>query len=235
MKTIKMQLIEAVNMPDAPLPLRAARVTWENLTILLCADLLLGLACLPPVLTWLAGWQLLAPWVATLTLGPAWAATCALADRLTSEEAATWSDLLRAGQQHWWTAVRVSAMPALGATLLLGTWSILHAYPHTGWLYLPLFLDGCVAMLIFLACLAAFPLSITRGLRGLNLWKVALALTALRPGASLALAALLGGISFVLLYFQAGWLFVLYAPLAVYLVMLTDQTCKAVMEHETSV
>lgn len=222
-------------MPDAPLPLRAARLFWENLTVFLCADLMLVLACLPPVLAWLAGWQLLAPWIATLTLGPAWAATCALADRLTSGEAATWFDLLRAGRQHWWTAVRVSAVPALSTTLLLGTWSILLAYPHTGWLYLPLFLDGCLAVLIFLASFSAFPLSVTRGLCSLNLWKVALALAVLRPGASLGLATLLGGVSCALLYFQAGWLFVLYAPLAVCLVMLTAQTCKAVIEHETLV
>jgi hypothetical protein len=66
MKSMKRQFIEAVNMPDAPLPLRAARLFWENLTVFLCADLMLAwLAfrlCWPGWLagnSWLPGSQLL--------------------------------------------------------------------------------------------------------------------------------------------------------------------------------
>lgn len=235
MKTMKMQFAEALSASDAPLPLRVARLTWENLPLLLCADLLLCVALIPVALSWIMGLQLLAPWIAALTLGPAWAATCAVANRLVCGETATWRDLLGAGKRHWRAAVGVSLVPALVATLLLGTWSILATNPRVAWLYAPFFVDGCLATLVVLASLSAFSLSVTRGLRGLTLWKVSLAMTTLRPVRTLGILACFLLLALVLFVLNAGLLPLLCAPLAVCLAASTHQTCDSLLGHEAQV
>ncbi len=233
MKTMRMQLAEVISAPDAPLPVCVVRLTWEHLPVLLCADMLLCAALVPVALAWLLGLPLLAPWIAALTVGPAWAATSAIAARLVRGETATWRDLLSMGKRHWRAAVGVSLVPALVCTLLLGTWSILAANPRMTWLYVPFFVDGCAVTLVLLASLSAFPLSVTRGLRGLSLWKVALAVTMVRPARLFAILALFLLLALVLLLFNAGLLPLLCAPLAMALAALNNQTCEALTGRET--
>jgi uncharacterized membrane protein YesL len=235
MKTMKMQFAEAISAPDAPLPIHVARLIWENLPVLLCADLLLCVTLVPVALVWLLGLPLLAPWIAALTLGPAWAVTSALANRLVRGETATWRDLLPMGKRHWRAAVGISLVPALVCTLLLGTWSILATNPRMTWLYVPFFVDGCATTLVLLASLSAFSLSVTRGLRGLKLWKVALAVTMVRPVRLFGMLALFLLLALALLLFNAGLLPLLCAPLAVSLAALTNQTCEALTGRETQV
>jgi uncharacterized membrane protein YesL len=235
MKTMKIQFAETISAPGAPLPVRVTRLIWEHLLVLLYADVLLCAALVPAVLIWLMGLPLLAPWVAALTLGPAWAATSAIANSLVRDETATWRDLLLAGKHHWRAAVGVSLVPALVCTLLLGTWSILVANPRMTWLYAPFFVDGCVVTLVLLASLSAFPLSVTCELRGLRLWKVAFAVTMLRPLRLLGVLALFLLLALALLLFNAGLLPLLCAPLAVFLAALTNQTCESLTAHETQV
>jgi hypothetical protein len=203
--------------------------------VLLCADLLLCVALVPAALVWLMGLPLLAPWIAALTLGPACAATSAIANSLVRGETATWRDLLIAGKRHWRAAVGVSLVPALVATLLLGTWSILAAHPRMTWLYMSFFVDGCIATLVLLASPSAFSLSVVRGLRGLRLWKIALAVTMLRPLRMLGVLALFLLLVLGLLLFNAGLLPLLCAPLAVSLAALTNQTCESLAGRETQV
>lgn len=229
MKTMKMQFVEAVSAPDAPLPLRVAKLTWQHLPVILCADLWCCMALVPAALTWLLGWPLLSPWLAALTLGPAWAATCAVADSLVRGEEASWRDLLVSSKRYWRSAAGISLLPALSAMLLLGTWSILAAHPGMTWLYLPLCVDGCVATLFLLAGLSAFPLHVTRGLRGLRLWKTALALTTLRAGRMVGTLALFLFLALALLLLNAGLLPLLCAPLAMCLAAFTRQACEVLL------
>jgi uncharacterized membrane protein YesL len=235
MKTMKGQYMETWSTPDAPWPARVLRLIWEHMSLLLCADLLLCLALVPPALAWLIGWPLLAPWVAALTLGPTWAACVLVAQRLVSGETATWRDLCEAGRRHWRAAVGVSLVPALLVTLLLGTWSILAAHPRMIWLYLPLFVDGCMVTLALLASFAAFSLRVERGLRGLTLWKVALAITALRPARLVLVLAFFFVLALLLGYLSAGLLPLLGAPLAVCLAAIMQQTSLSLRQRETLV
>jgi len=232
MKTMRVQFAETLNAPDAPLLLRVAKLVWDHLPLCLGADLALCLAAVPAVAVWLLGLSLLAPWVAALTLGPVWMATSALALSLVTGESVTWRSWCKVLTGQWRATVSLSAVPALVATIFIGTWQILVAHPHLTWLYLPLFADGCAATFVVLASLSAFSVSTSRGLRGWTLWKVSLAVTTLRPGKMLGTLALFLGLGVLLTICNAGLLPVLFAPLAVCLAALTNQTCAGLMEHE---
>jgi uncharacterized membrane protein YesL len=225
MKTMRMQFAETLNAPDAPLLLRVAKLVWDHLPLFLGADLALCIAAVPAVAVWMLGLSVVAPWVAALTLGPVWMATSAVAQSLVTGESVTWRSWFKALKVHWRAAVSLSAVPALVATIFIGTWQILVADPHLTWLYLPLFVDGCVATFVLLACLSAFSLTVSRGLRGWTLWKVSLAVTTLRPGKMVGIMVLFLGLGLLLTICNAGLLPLLFAPLAVALAALTNQTC----------
>lgn len=235
MKTMKMQLAETLNASHTPLPLQVVRVVWEHLPLILFADLALCLAVLPAAAVWIVGLPILAPTVAALTLGPVWAATSAIANSFVAGETVAWGDFLIAIRRHWRAAVGLSVVPALIATLFMGTWRILASHPHMSWLYLPLFVDGCTATLVVLASLSAFSLATSRSLSGWTLWKVSLAITTLRLGRSLGILALFTVLGLFLLVFNAGLVPLLFAPLAVCLAALTRQTSESLAIPKKSV
>lgn len=229
---MKMHLLEEISAPTAPLLVRACALIWQHLLLILCADVLLLLAALPVFAVWLLGLSVPAIWIAALTLGPVWAGISACANRLVDGEELSARALFGETRRHWRAGVAISALPALVATLLLGTLSILAAYPRMSWLYLPLLIDVCLAILVGLACLSAYPLVVARQLRGWRLWKVALAVTMLRPANLLATLALFVGAGLVLFWFNAGLLPLLCAPLAVCLAFRTEQICQEVVAKE---
>ncbi|HEX4208256.1 MAG TPA: hypothetical protein VHZ51_29440 [Ktedonobacteraceae bacterium] len=233
---MNLQLAEALNAPDAPLFVRVSRIVWEHLPLLLFADLTLCLAALPSAVVWLGGFTLLVPWVAALTLGPVWTGVSAIANSLVSGEEVSWCNLLRAIGHHWRSAIATCAVPALVAALFIGTWQILAAHPHMTWLYLPLFIDGCVGTCVWLACLSAFSVMTTRTLHGWTLWKVSLALTRLRLGRMLGILAVFVVLGLLLFVFNAaGCIPLLFAPLAVCLAAQTQQTCELLLDREAKI
>lgn len=234
---MKTQFVRALNASDAPLLLRVGKIFWEHLPLLLLADLALGLALVPPVIAALIGLELLAPWIAALTLGPVWLATCVLALNLLSKQpgSGSWRNFLRSISGCWRSAVSLSAGPALLATLLLGTLHILTVYPQMRWLQMSLFADICGATLVALAACSAFPLRATRTLRGWSLWKISLAVSVLGLGRLLGVLGLFAALGLLLFVFNAGLLPLLSAPLALCLVALTQQTWNSLSESERNV
>src|SRR5712672_1156300 len=140
---MKMQFVDTAPLADTPFLVRAAVLIWEHLALLIFADLLLYLATMPAIVTWVLGFPLLTPWAMVLTLGPTWFGVSASANRLVAGEEVTWRDLLTAIRQYWFLGICISAVPAAIASMFIGTYAILETYPHASWLYLPSFIDGC--------------------------------------------------------------------------------------------
>lgn len=230
---MNMRLLEEMGAPSAPLVCRTFVLVWQYLPFVLFADLVFCLAALPVLTVWLLGLTLPAVWVAVFTLGPVWAAISASANRLVNGEEVSWRGLFKETLHHWRTGVAISVVPALVTTLLFGTWGILAAYPRMNWLYLPLLVDGCLAAFVVLACLSAYALATSRALRGWQLWKVALAVTLLRPGGLLGLLALFVGAGLLLAWYNAGLLPLLCTPFAVGLAIKSKQVCLDVLARET--
>jgi uncharacterized membrane protein YesL len=209
----------------SPLSIRVAKLLWEHMTLLLFASALLYLALLPLLAAWLFGLPLLIPWLASLTIGPLWQGISLAARALLKGEAVSWRTLLTLISRNWWRAVRIGIVPALLMSILLATYTMLQAYPHEHWLYVPLFCDGCLSTLALLASLTAFALPADH-LRGWNRWKVALAVTRLQMAKQLALLLLfiVAG-ALLTLIVNASLLPLLCVPLVVYMEALTGQTC----------
>jgi hypothetical protein len=211
---MKMPSLEELSAPSAPLLFRTWILIWQHLPLVVFADAVLFLAALPALAVWLLGLTVPAIWVAALTLGPVWAGMSACTNRLMRGEEVSWHALLKETGHHWRTGVAISAVPALVVTLLFGTWDVLATYPRMNWLYLPLFVDGCMATCVALACLSVFALATSCPLRGWRLWKVALAVTTQRPADLLGTLALFMGAGLLLVWFNVGLLSLLCAPFA---------------------
>jgi hypothetical protein len=232
---MKMQFANTTQRANAPFLVRAVVLIWEHMALLIFADLLLYLAVLPVIVAWLIGFQLLAPWVAVLTLGPTWIGVSASAQRLVAGEEVSWRALLMAIRQHWSLGIRISAVPALMASVFMGTFAILAVYSHASWLYLPLFIDGCITTLGVLVSLTAFSLALSHRLRGWTLWKVSLAVTRLQLGKLLGMLILFGVLGALVVMLNFGLLPFLCAPLAICLAVLTQQTCESLPDSKESV
>ena len=205
---------------------------WQHLPLVLFADVVLCLSVLPALAVWLLGLTVPAIWVAALTLGPVWMGINACANRLLCGEDISWRELLKEVGHQWRTGVAISMVPAFVATLALGTWSILAAHPQLSWLYVPLFIDGCVATFVVLACLTVFALATSCSLRGWQLWKVALAVTTLRPGTLLGTLAIFVGLGLLLVLVNVGLLPLLCAPCAICLAARTRQIRMDIQTNE---
>ncbi|HEY0753766.1 MAG TPA: hypothetical protein VGD98_07380 [Ktedonobacteraceae bacterium] len=231
---MKMRIVETLHEPDAPLPLRALWFLWEHLSLLLFMDLMLCLAASPLAIFWLIGSPLLALWATVPLLGPAWAATNALGTTLARGDVANWRDFLRAYVRYWKPATGLSALLAGGLTVFGGTWSVLISYPHMTWLYLPLFVDGCVVTLVLLICLTGFALLSSHSVQGRTLWRVSLAITRLQLGKVLGILALFLAVGTLLWVLNATLLPLLSAPLGVFLAAVTQRTVASLPEQKNT-
>ncbi len=224
---MNMQLSEKMNTSNASPLLHIVLLIWNQIPLLLMMDVMLGLSLIPAGVVWVVGFPLFAPVVAALTLGPIWTAVSAVANRLVRDESVSWRDFICAISQYWRTAIAVSLVPAAIATIFLATWLMLRAIPSTSWLYVPLFVDGCVGTFIFLASLSAFALVTSRPLHGWRLWKVSLALTILQPAKMLGTLALFVLLGLLLVALNSALLLqLLFAPFAVCLSLLIRQACE---------
>jgi uncharacterized membrane protein YesL len=198
------------------LPLRVAETAWSNLPLLLLMDAVLFVGAVPMIVLFAGGVFLLAPLAGALFLGPLWAGTVAATDLMVRDEAVSARDFLRAVRDHAGRGVAISTVPAAVATAALGALAVLETRPQALWVIAPLFVEGSLMVLVFLACFSAFSLATTGGLRGWTLWRASLELAAGNPLLTLGTVALL-----VLLGFLVSWLpgmlVVLPALLAVHL------------------
>lgn len=211
------------------LPARVGEAIWSNLPLLLVMDGALFVAALPAAALFFFGGSLLAPLAAALALGPVWAGSVASADRMIRDEAVHVRDFAESVRQYAWRGISVSLVPAVVATAALGTLAILESTGER-WLLAPLFADGSVSILVFLAGFSVFSLATTGGLRGWALWRASLEVAAADPMATLGSVAILILLGF-LVSVVPGILPVLPAPLAVYLSAATWATIERERER----
>jgi len=198
------------------LPVWVGKTIWSNLPLLLAMDAVLFVGAVPAVTLFFGGSFLLAPLVGALTLGPLWAGTVASTDRMIRDEIVSLRTFAKMVRYHAGRGVRVSVIPAIVITAILGTLAILEARPDVRWLFIPLFVDASVLILVLLAGFSAVSLVTTGGLKGWTLWRTSLQVVAADPMITLGTMALL--VLLGLLVSQVpGLLLLLPAPLAVHL------------------
>lgn len=228
---MKMQFSQAMQSYGIPKPLRLLKVMIDHLPFFLLADIGLGLAALPAFLAWIAGMPILALWLAVIAVAPVWAWTSARANTLVHGQAMNWSVNLRTALRSWYAAVCIGCIPALIATIFIVTWRIVGLYHQAIWLYVPLFVDGCIATLILLAALSAFSLAASHALRGWKLWRTALAVSRLRLGKLFCILLVFSTLLWICIVFNASLVTLLSAPLALYLSSVTQQTCTSLQDQ----
>jgi uncharacterized membrane protein YesL len=206
----------AVKRNTEHLPIQVGKTIWSNLALLLAIDAVLFVVAIPMVALFFGGGSLLAALAGALTLGPFWAGTVASTDRMIRDEVVSLRVFVKNVRCYAGRGVMVSLVPAIVVTTILGTLAILEARPDEWWLFVPLFVDGSVLTLLFLATFSVFSLATTGRLKGWALWRASLEVVVANPMIALGTMALL-----VLLWFLVsllpGLLPVLPAPLAVYL------------------
>jgi hypothetical protein len=166
---------------SSPLPWTIINYAWRHLPLLVAIDVLLVLAAVPAAVMLVTGHAVLAPLVAALFVGPIWAGTIATTDRLFNHNETTLRMLLLNIGQHAWTGITVSFAPAAIVAMTIGTLGLLVETRGQAWLLPSLFVDGCAITLVVLAQPSLFSLATGRRLRGLALWKTALALAVAQP------------------------------------------------------
>jgi uncharacterized membrane protein YesL len=198
------------------LPVWVGKAVWSNLPLLLAMDAVLFVGAVPAVALFFGGSFVLAPLVGILTLGPLWAGTIASTDCMIRDEAVSLRTFANKVRRHAGHGVKVSVIPAIVITTILGTLVILEARPDAQWIFIPLLVDASVLILVLLAGLSAFSLVTTGGLKGLTLWRTSIQVVAADPMTTLGTVAVL-----VILALLAsripGLLLLLPAPLAIYL------------------
>lgn len=212
-------------------PIWVGRTIWDNLFLLLVMDAVLFVGAVPAISLFFTGGFLLAPLLAALTLGPLWAGTIAVTDRLIQDEAVSlrkFAQNVRCYARH---GITVSMIPALVVTAPLATLTILQARPNEQWLFIPLFVSSTVSTLVFLAGFSVFSLATTGNLRGRALWRVSIALVVANPVITLGTVGIFVVVGF-LVSWVPGLLPLLPALLAVYLSAYTWGTISRWKEEE---
>jgi uncharacterized membrane protein YesL len=198
------------------LPVWVGKTIWSNLPLLLAMDAVIFIGAVPAVALFFGGGFLLAPLVGALTLGPLWAGTVASTDRMIRDEAVSLRTFAKKVRSHAARGVRVSLIPAIVITAILGTLAILETRPDARWLFIPLFVDASVLILVLLAGFSAFSLVTTGGLKGWTLWRTSFQVVAANPMTTLGTMALLVLLG-LLVSRVPGLLLLLPAPFAVHL------------------
>jgi uncharacterized membrane protein YesL len=165
---------------------------WHHTPLLVVMNAALALALLPALLVLLGGAVLAAPFVAALTLGPAWAATVSVTDRIVVDEPVSVAVFGRMLRRHAGEGVRTAAVPAVACASVM-TSSSLMGEPPVAWLWTACMLVALAAAVgVVLALPFAFSLATTAGLRGGRVWLTALLVAGFRPARTLATFALVG-------------------------------------------
>ena len=232
---MKMHLSHSFEAYELPQPLRLMKMMFDHLPFILLADIALCMAALPAVLAWIGGMPVLTLWLAVIMVAPVWAWTSTASNTLLRGQSVRWRVSLPVMLRGWYAAVRIGCIPALIATIFIVTWRIIGLYHQAMWLYLPLFIDGCIATLVLLASLSAFSLAASHFLRGWRLWKTALAISRLQLGKLFAILIIFLILAWLCLVFNASLISLLGAPLAFCLASVTQQTCTSLQNQAKDV
>ena len=171
---------------------------WHHTPVLLAINALLAVAMLPPLLLLLGGAVLVAPLGAAVTLGPAWAATIAVTDRIVVGAPASLGVLARSLCDQWRIGCRLALVPAVVcASVLSGADLASGASLWAGSLVAALI----AAVAVALALPFVFSVAVTGEHRGVRAWRTALLVAGFRPVRTLSVLtviALAGVLAYLL-------------------------------------
>jgi hypothetical protein len=174
---------------------------WHHAPLLIAMNAALALALLPPVLLLLGGAVLAAPFAAAVTLGPTWAATVAVTDRMVVGAPVSAGVLVRMLREQWRPGLRIALVPAVVCASVASA-ADLAVGPSGGSLWIGSLAVALVAAVgVALALPFVFSLAATAELRGIRAWRTALLVAGFRPAQTLsvlALIALAGALAYLL-------------------------------------
>lgn len=177
--------------------IHVGRTLWDNVPAWCLASVLMLIAAAPALflatgISWVIGWPVL-----LLCAGPVWAGIVATGARLLDGDACTLPTMLGLIRQHAWTGIRISMVPAIVGTILLGSFHLMGQNPDAGWIVIPLFLDLGVAIVVGTSLVTIHTLAIERRLHGAELWLGSAIVTISRPVPVLGTLTLVGLVTWV--------------------------------------
>jgi hypothetical protein len=202
---------------------RLGRIVWSELPLMAAINLLLGLGGAAVAATAVSV-VLLAPLVAAFLLGPVWLGAVATCDRLLAGETPGIGDFFAEVRRRARTGIALAVVPAVVATVLLGSLALLHAADGARWMLIPIAVDVLVLAILGCGCITVFPLAVATELRGRERWIVGLALAGRRLTATLGIAAAVILLALAARYAGPFFALVALAPLC----LLTTATVRSV-------
>ena len=210
----------------------ALRGVWPSLPALLVASAAICLAAVVPIVV-APGINPVAVLVAALACGPLLPALAAVANETTTDGHGTirtwWTTVL----SYWRFGLTTSLVPAVAAALLLVALEVWRATGSAA--VVPSFVaSGIVTLVAVLGVTAAIPLGTSiPDLRGLQLWRTAVSIVAVRPARFVAVASAAGFGLWAATEASASVLLLVPAPTAIVAVTATWTTVASV-ERTTS-
>lgn len=179
-------LREADKRPLIPDPWK---LIWSELPLMMVISLLVTLAS-AVIAVLVVTVAVAAPLVSAVLIGPLWLGAVAICAHMLAGDAVGIRDLGAAIRHHARTGIELAMLPAIVATLLIGSVGILTANDDQRWLLLPIAVDAIALVVLVLGCITVFPLAAMTDLRGRARWLAALALAGRNLAAILGIAAL---------------------------------------------
>lgn len=193
---------------------------WDNVSQLLFASMLLLIAAYPALfLATGTSWSLAWP-VLMLSAGPVWAGVVAASGRLLDDDAISNRMLLDLIRVHAWQGLRISVVPTIAGTVMLGSLHLLDRNPDAVWLAFPLLLDLGVAIVVSTSLVTIFTLSGEHDATAADLWLASATMTISRPIPVLGTLTLFG---------LVAWMAAVFGPVALIAVAPLAVLCAAVV------
>jgi hypothetical protein len=179
-------------MPAGPQHPPILATLWHQLPLLILMNAIVALTGLPSAIVWLGGAPVVAPFVAAICVGPAWAATIGITDRLAADRpvsAALFGGLL---VRRWRAGIRHALVPATVCASLVSSNLLMHSAPHS-WMWLGcLVVSAVAAVLTAFALPFVFSLGTSVGAAGWQAWRLSLLFAGLRPAVAVSSVLTLG-------------------------------------------
>jgi hypothetical protein len=184
------QPIEATATTEGDVDLvRIGRLIWSELPLLVGINLAMTLAGTVVAVT-LVTIAPLGPIVAALLLGPIWLGSTAICLRLDNRESPGWRDLIREIIARAGTGIRLALVPAVVASMLIGSIALMTADDGRRWMLAPIAADALVLIILLFGCLTVFPLAIVGDLGGRDRWLLSISLAGRHLVVSVGIVAL---------------------------------------------
>lgn len=191
--------MEAARNPGRPIEdesnhllLHTAQTIWDNAPQMLVLSALLLIVAFPgfylaTATSWAIAWAPL-----MLCTGPVWAGLVAATARMLDGDAVGNRNVLGLVRRHGPTGVRISLVPAIVGTILLGSFQILERQPDATWILVPLLLDLGIAIVVVLAAVPIFTIASSRESGGVDLWLASAGIAFAHPFSVLGTATMFG-------------------------------------------